>query len=53
MCFDDISWPRESTEVLQLFGCYPPAFRLSICAFPITLQVYPKTVPSVLEQLHL
>lgn len=32
---------------------YNPVFRLSICAFPIILQVYAETVPSVLEQLHL
>lgn len=53
MCFAGITWPKESTEVLRLFGCYIPVFRLSICVFPIILQVYPKTVPSVLEQLHL
>jgi hypothetical protein len=33
--------------------CYNPVFRLSTLAFPNILQVYPKTVPSVLEQLHL
>lgn len=45
--------PRSPQKCFRLFGCYTPVFRLSFCVFPIILQVYPKTVPSVLEQLHL